>query len=148
MPETARQTHFEVQVLEAGRWMIDYVSPDRGEALEIARDLYRRPAITAVRVVREIHDPARDIVTACTIFHKQRPAPRAVTLTPRALPLTVQKTEPAGNASDIPRLDAPRFPAAGPADLGRSAPLDIHAILSLAAGASGTAALVWFALFG
>ncbi len=70
---TLTRAHFEIHVLYGDRWVIDYVSTSREEALEEAEDLLRRPEIAGVRVVKELFNPVTETTAARILFEQRRP---------------------------------------------------------------------------
>jgi len=80
------EIHYEVQVLDGGRWAIVAVSRDAAEARGIARRLFGRPQFAGVRVVREIRDRNEDRAATAVLFERLRPvAPRRFFLPARAV---------------------------------------------------------------
>ncbi len=75
MRTSAREIHFEVHVLEGGRWLIDYVTPEEEEAIAEAQDLFLRPEIESVRVIKEIYSPENDTTAARIVFSRARARP-------------------------------------------------------------------------
>ncbi len=71
--DTLTRAHFEIHVLHGDRWVIDYVSTSREEALEEAGELLRRPEIGGVRVVKELFNPATETTAARILFEHLRP---------------------------------------------------------------------------
>lgn len=147
--------HFEVHVFETGRWKIDYVCKDQREALEVARDLLRWPGIAGVRVIKEVYNSARNVTAARTIFEEIRPdrRPRMVALHSLAAAERASLLRRAGaagtDAISTPAstgLPGSPAPAARPPRCGQA--MGMAALLSLAAGASGTVTLIWFTLVG
>lgn len=70
------EIHYEVQVLDGGRWAIVAASHDPAEARETALRLLSRPEFAGVRVVREMRERGEDRVAACVLFERVRPRPR------------------------------------------------------------------------
>ncbi len=66
------QAHFEIHVLQSDRWVIDYVSTSREDALEEAGELVRRPEIAGVRVVKELFNPETETSAARILFEHLR----------------------------------------------------------------------------
>ena len=64
------ETHYEVQVLRDGRWLIEATSTDRDQAVADARELFARGEAEAVRVVNDRYDVGREI-GASRIVHEQ-----------------------------------------------------------------------------
>jgi hypothetical protein len=64
------ETHYEVQVLRDGRWLIEATSIDRDQAVADARELFARGEAEAVRVVDDRYDAGREI-GASRIVHEQ-----------------------------------------------------------------------------
>lgn len=132
-----RQTHFEVQIYEGQRWLIDHVTTAREEALAVARDLLRRGGVDGVRVAKEIQNLDRGVTATRTIFQSVRkpPAP-ALRLGKEPVP-----TGPVGGAAgDL------RDPLGWTAMLEASGSL--AAFTSLALGGAGAAIMLWAALMG
>lgn len=141
MPLDRWQIHFEVQVFEAERWMIDYVTRDRDEALAVAEELLRRPEIWGVRVVKEVHNSESNVTAARIVHEAMRERPRAAP--GRAAPHGAPVRSPTAGA---PRGADPRRLGGDPAVRRRGATAPgLAALASLAAAASGTAVLLWFA---
>ncbi len=67
------EVHFEVHVLEEGRWLIDYVTPEEEEARREALELARRPEVEGVRLIKELYDPVRGIAAGRVLFSHLRP---------------------------------------------------------------------------
>ncbi len=67
------EVHFEVHVLEEGRWLIDYVTPEEEEARREALELSRRPEVEGVRLIKELYDPVRGIAAGRVLFSHLRP---------------------------------------------------------------------------
>ncbi|GBD44125.1 hypothetical protein HRbin40_01608 [bacterium HR40] len=142
------QIHFEVHVFESERWIIDYVCQDEEEALVIAKDLLRRPGIAGVRVIKEIHNPVKEVTATRTIFEEMREVRRAWRTIPvQHLPLSgnagLPPAAPAPKPVPVARRTSSRL-ASGPR---RGPTLSVVAAgLSLAVGISGTVTVVWLAL--
>lgn len=150
MPLDGYQVHFEVEVFEGGRWKIDYVTQDQEEALVVAKDLLRRAGIAGVRVLKEVHNSERNVTATRAIFEEMRPErerPRTVSVRSLSRAERAQlfgETEPARTPPGAGESRPESFPGRrrGGGTFG------LAALLSLAAGASGTATLLWFALLG
>lgn len=67
------EIHYEVQVLDGGRWTIVAASRDAAEARETALRLLARPEFAGVRVVRELRERREDRVAACVLLERVRP---------------------------------------------------------------------------
>lgn len=147
--------HFEVHVLETGRWKIDYVCKDQREALAVARDLVRWPGIAGVRVIKEVYNSSRNVTAARTIFEDIRPERRPRTVAFQSLAAAdrsqLLRRDGASDTDSMARAassgaKAWSRPVVAPARRGNT--VSLAALLSLAAGASGTATLLWLALVG
>jgi len=150
MPLDGYQVHFEVEVFEGGRWKIDYVTQDQDEALGVARDLLRRAGIAGVRVLKEVHNSERDVTATRAIFEEMRPErqrPRTVSVRSLARADRAQLFGRTESARTPPDATESR-PAPFPGRRRGGGTSGLAALLSLAAGASGTATLLWFALLG
>ncbi|HEX9837057.1 MAG TPA: hypothetical protein VGB90_09395 [Alphaproteobacteria bacterium] len=86
---------YELQILQAGKWMIDSVFDDRGLALFEAERVEAGGRHAGVRVVEETFDQATQMTRARTIFRKvrQAPQPSAEAEAPDAAPARARRAQ-------------------------------------------------------
>ncbi|MFO1068020.1 MAG: hypothetical protein U1E14_05800 [Geminicoccaceae bacterium] len=66
------ETHYEVQVLRDGRWLIEATATDRDQAVIDAREIFARGEVEAVRVMNDRYDAGRDVGASRIVFEQAR----------------------------------------------------------------------------
>lgn len=60
--------HYEVAIRGRDGWKVVEAVHDRGEAIDLARNWWRRPGATEVRVTQEFYNPGRNLWLGYRVF--------------------------------------------------------------------------------